>query len=143
MRGKTTPAPLVLQFLKDILGIGPVSVELPHAAYLVVGVAHQGRALEAGNALAGFAISLEECQHLLTVILVFDDDFAHQRSAQHDYTALFQCRHQWIIAEGVVTAHQFGLAPRRQVIEVCAIRRYCAPNAAIGATGWGSQAPGT
>ena len=42
MGSKSAPAPLVLQFVEGVLGIGPVPVELPQTDNRVVGIGYGG-----------------------------------------------------------------------------------------------------
>ena len=87
MSRETTPAPLVLQLVEGVLGIGSITIKLAQTENLIVRVGYQHGVLIAGNALASLFIRLDKGQQLLAVILPGDYDFARERTAYHDAPA--------------------------------------------------------
>ena len=62
MFGETTLAPLILRFVKRVLGIGSITIELTQSENHVVDVGHQHRVLISGNTFVILAIGLHKCQ---------------------------------------------------------------------------------
>ncbi len=84
MGGKATPAQLVLQLIKGILGIGPIPVELAQRKNLVLEIGDQHCGLVAGGSFAGVSIDFNETEQPLSVVFARDQYLALDGPTQND-----------------------------------------------------------
>ena len=87
--GESAPAPLVLQLIKGVLGVGPIPIELAQRKDFVVEIGDQHGVLIAGHALAALAVGLDETEQPLSDVLRCQQHLARERTAQDGRPGFF------------------------------------------------------